>query len=69
MVGDPIHMVRHRDAFLNGLTDAEYAIHEAEVKKGTMDKVMQILRNKDPQQAAADAEREADGQKNDQADG
>lgn len=58
MVGDPVHMVKHRDAFLNGLTDEEYAIHEREVEKGTMEKVMSVLRSKDPKKAAADLEKE-----------
>lgn len=51
-------MVKHRDAFLNGLTDEEYAIHEREVEKGTMEKVMSVLRSKDPKKAAADLEEE-----------
>lgn len=58
MVGDPVHMVKHRDAFLDGLTDEEYAIHEREVEKGTMEKVMSVLRSKDPKKAAADLEKE-----------
>ena len=41
-------MKKHRDAFLDGLTDEEYAIHEREVEKGTMEKVMSVLRSKDP---------------------
>lgn len=62
MVGDSVHMVRHRDAFLDSLTDEEYAIHEEQVNKGTIDKVMQILRSRDPAAAAAQAEREQDEQ-------
>jgi len=58
MVGDPVHMVKHRDAFLDSLTDEEYAIHEREVEKGTMEKVMAVLRSKDPKKAAADLEKE-----------
>jgi len=51
-------MVKHRDAFLDSLTDEEYAIHEREVEKGTMEKVMAVLRSKDPKKAAADLEKE-----------
>lgn len=60
MVGDPLHMVKHRDAFLDGLTDEEYAIHEDQVSKGTMEKVMAVLRSKDPKKAAADLEKDGE---------
>lgn len=58
MVGDPVHMVKHRDAFLDSLTDEEYEIHKAEVEKGTIEKVMSVLRSKDPKKAAEDLEKE-----------
>lgn len=60
MVGDPVHMKKHRDAFLDSLTDEEYAIHMDQVNKGTMDKVMAVLRHKDPKKAAADLEKDGE---------
>lgn len=60
MVGDPVHMVKHRDAFLDSLTDEEYAIHMKEVEKGTIEKAMAVLRSKDPKKAAADLEKDGE---------
>ena len=51
-------MVKHRDAFLDSLTDEEYAIHKAEVEKGTIEKAMSVLRSKDKKKAAEDLEKE-----------
>lgn len=53
-------MKKHRDAFLDSLTDEEYAIHEDQVNKGTMDKVAAVLRSKNPKKAAEDLERDGE---------
>lgn len=53
-----MHMRKHRDRFLEDLTEDELRIHDTEVEKGTMEKVIEIIRSKDPEAAAAAAEAE-----------
>ena len=46
MVGEPTKMKKHRDAFLDSLTDEEMEIHKKQVEKGVWGEAMKSLKSK-----------------------
>lgn len=62
-MADVIHVKEHVQRFYDSLTPEEMEIDRKEREKGTWDKIVSVMKSKDPKKAAEDLQKEYDAEK------